>query len=388
MTVGGAPPAARVRAWTRVLLSKAGAKRPSLSVLLCGDRRMRTPNRRFRRIDRPTDVLSFLPFKESSFSLSPSSFLGDLVIDVPYAARQARRRGHSVAREIQISRPRRPTPSRIRSRDGRRHDVPPPATPSLRRLRKGPDGAVTGFGDRERRLLRGRAFAGVFVLFSGFAQALRACPFSAASPSRGRPKRFGTLLSPEHVRISADAGPPHGAGRGPRGLLCLGLRRSRSGSRAVAVLGRRDPPRMDRRRESRDRWVAPRRRRALRGSPGSSSWIPSAPLTPLSRDRRGRGGRPEASGPPDSAKEEATKEAKSALRRRARRPPRARGGARAAGRRLNDRIVGQVATPRPDIVFAQADAPLDEIADLFAVKTKFAGCRSSSSTTARRHRGT
>jgi rRNA maturation RNase YbeY len=102
VTVGGAPPAVRVRAWTRVLLSKAGAKRSSLSVLLCGDVRMKTLNRRFRRIDRPTDVLSFLPFKEISSSLSLSSFLGDLVIDVPYAARQARKRGHPVAREIQI----------------------------------------------------------------------------------------------------------------------------------------------------------------------------------------------------------------------------------------------------------------------------------------------
>src|SRR5512140_3144485 len=106
--VAGAPSAARVRAWTRILLSKAGAKRPlspspSLSVLLCGDRRMRTLNRTWRRIDRPTDVLSFLPFAEiSSSSSSSSSFLGDLVIDVPYAARQARRRGHRVAREVQI----------------------------------------------------------------------------------------------------------------------------------------------------------------------------------------------------------------------------------------------------------------------------------------------
>ena len=106
VTVAGAPRAAQVRAWTRILLSKAGAKRrsspsPSLLVLICGDRRMRTLNRTWRRIDRPTDVLSFLPFKESSSSLPPS-FLGDLVIDVPYAARQARKRGHPVAREIQI----------------------------------------------------------------------------------------------------------------------------------------------------------------------------------------------------------------------------------------------------------------------------------------------
>lgn len=106
--VSGAPPAARVRAWTRSLLSRAGAKRASLSILLCGDARMRTLNRTFRRIDRPTDVLSFPPFKESSSSsfhraaARRGGFLGDLAIDVPYAARQARRRGHGMAREIRI----------------------------------------------------------------------------------------------------------------------------------------------------------------------------------------------------------------------------------------------------------------------------------------------
>lgn len=95
IAVGSSPPAAQVRAWTLKLLSKAGAQRPlSLSILLCGDRRMRSLNRTWRRKDRPTDVLSF--------SSGETRFLGDIVIDVPYAARQARRRGHTPAREVQI----------------------------------------------------------------------------------------------------------------------------------------------------------------------------------------------------------------------------------------------------------------------------------------------
>jgi probable rRNA maturation factor len=95
--VAGAPPVARVRTWTRSLLSKAGAKRSlrtSISILLCGDARMRTLNREWRGLDIPTDVLSF-PSGEPGF-------LGDVVIDVPYAARQARRRGHAVSREVRI----------------------------------------------------------------------------------------------------------------------------------------------------------------------------------------------------------------------------------------------------------------------------------------------
>jgi probable rRNA maturation factor len=83
-----------VAAWARSLLLEARAKRASLSVLLCGDARMRSLNRRWRRTDRPTDVLSFPSGEEG--------FLGDLVIDVSYAARQARARGHSLARELKI----------------------------------------------------------------------------------------------------------------------------------------------------------------------------------------------------------------------------------------------------------------------------------------------
>jgi probable rRNA maturation factor len=55
---------------------------------------MRRLNREWRRIDRPTDVLSF-PSGEPGF-------LGDVAIDVPYAARQARRRGHALDREVQL----------------------------------------------------------------------------------------------------------------------------------------------------------------------------------------------------------------------------------------------------------------------------------------------
>ena len=72
----------------------AARSQASVSVLLCGDARMRRLNREFRRIDRPTDVLSF--------PAGDPSFLGDVAIDVPYAARQARRRGHPLDREVQL----------------------------------------------------------------------------------------------------------------------------------------------------------------------------------------------------------------------------------------------------------------------------------------------
>ncbi|MGH9367161.1 MAG: rRNA maturation RNase YbeY, partial [Thermoanaerobaculia bacterium] len=90
--VRGAPPAARVR---RLVAKAAGATRSrprEVSVFYCGDRRMRALNRRYRRKDRPTDVLSF--------PAGGGGLLGDIVISVPYAMRQARRRRERPAAEL------------------------------------------------------------------------------------------------------------------------------------------------------------------------------------------------------------------------------------------------------------------------------------------------
>ena len=89
------PSVRRVAAWTEAALAAADPRgKSAVSVLLCGDARMRRLNREFRKIDRPTDVLSF-PSGEPTF-------LGDVAIDVPYAARQAKKRRHPLEREVQI----------------------------------------------------------------------------------------------------------------------------------------------------------------------------------------------------------------------------------------------------------------------------------------------
>ncbi|MCG6921827.1 MAG: rRNA maturation RNase YbeY [Acidobacteria bacterium] len=66
-----------------------------VSVVLAGDRLLRRLNRDFRGKDRPTDVLSFP-------GAGGDEGLGDVVISVPTAARNARRLGHSVPRELDI----------------------------------------------------------------------------------------------------------------------------------------------------------------------------------------------------------------------------------------------------------------------------------------------
>lgn len=86
--------AARLR---RALQGAARALRVSgeLAVLLCGDARIRGLNRRYRGKDRATDVLAF-PGPGAELGL------GDVAISVPTAARNARRVGSSLARELEV----------------------------------------------------------------------------------------------------------------------------------------------------------------------------------------------------------------------------------------------------------------------------------------------
>jgi rRNA maturation RNase YbeY len=93
-SASSAPPASRVRR----LLGRAARglrdRHREVSVLFCGDRRMAGLNRRWRRENRSTDVLAF------PAAGGDVGFLGDIVISVPYAMRQARRRGEPPSREI------------------------------------------------------------------------------------------------------------------------------------------------------------------------------------------------------------------------------------------------------------------------------------------------
>lgn len=62
---------------------------------------MRTLNRTYRGIDRPTDVLSF-SMREGAFPRIQPDVLGDIVIAVPVALRQASAAGHDLHREVDL----------------------------------------------------------------------------------------------------------------------------------------------------------------------------------------------------------------------------------------------------------------------------------------------
>jgi probable rRNA maturation factor len=87
---------ARVRARARRHLRVLGREQAGLSLLLAGDRTLRTLNRRWRGIDRPTDVLSFPAHHPAG--VGPE--LGDLAISLDTAARRAAREGRSLLAEV------------------------------------------------------------------------------------------------------------------------------------------------------------------------------------------------------------------------------------------------------------------------------------------------
>jgi probable rRNA maturation factor len=70
-----------------------------VSVLFVGDAAMRSLNRRYRKKDRATDVLSF-SFREGAGWTVQPDLLGDIVISVPAARRQARTAGVPFSQEI------------------------------------------------------------------------------------------------------------------------------------------------------------------------------------------------------------------------------------------------------------------------------------------------
>jgi rRNA maturation RNase YbeY len=77
----------------------SGEKRTgAVNVVLIGDTRMRTLNRRFRGLDRTTDVLSFC--YDDDEGDKPPPLIGEVFISVPQAERRSRSAGHDLSDEI------------------------------------------------------------------------------------------------------------------------------------------------------------------------------------------------------------------------------------------------------------------------------------------------
>ena len=95
------PPKALVselRARAQAMLEALNLNNAELSILLCGDRTIRRLNRDYRDKDRPTDVLAFE--MGEPFPGAVGVLLGDVVISLPTAKRQARVKDWPLVEEI------------------------------------------------------------------------------------------------------------------------------------------------------------------------------------------------------------------------------------------------------------------------------------------------
>lgn len=70
-------------------------------VVITGDETLHEMNRRYRGVDRPTDVLAFPDDRQGPFGGQPR-YLGDVLISYPRAEEQAAAAGHSTLAELQL----------------------------------------------------------------------------------------------------------------------------------------------------------------------------------------------------------------------------------------------------------------------------------------------
>ncbi len=89
-----------LRSFLRDVAASTDAGDQAVTVALVGDHRIQALNRDFRGYDKPTDVLAFT----SGDAVEPNGqpYLGDIVISVETADRQARRRGSELRRELKV----------------------------------------------------------------------------------------------------------------------------------------------------------------------------------------------------------------------------------------------------------------------------------------------
>lgn len=97
----GKPKTADIRKKAGIILAELGLENAELSILLTDDNEIHALNRDYRGKDKPTDVLSFSQ-TEGDFGDIDADMLGDVVISLNTALRQAIENGHSAEREIDV----------------------------------------------------------------------------------------------------------------------------------------------------------------------------------------------------------------------------------------------------------------------------------------------
>jgi len=89
----------------QAVLDAEGHPNEEVTVVLTDDAQIQELNRRYAGVNAPTDVLAFSALEgDPKFVIPPEAtgYLGDIVISIPYAARQAAEQGLPLAMELRL----------------------------------------------------------------------------------------------------------------------------------------------------------------------------------------------------------------------------------------------------------------------------------------------
>ena len=92
-------PTGELKKITAAILKALERSQAELSIALVGDKEMRPLNAKYRKKNKTTDVLSF---RADNPATAKRVLLGDVIISVEQARRQAKERNHSLKREMVI----------------------------------------------------------------------------------------------------------------------------------------------------------------------------------------------------------------------------------------------------------------------------------------------
>ena len=89
----------KIKYWLEQAIENLSVEADEVSIIFTSDEKIREYNREFRNLDHETDVLSF-PFGERN--LEGKINLGDIIISIDAAKRQAQELNHSIDEELKI----------------------------------------------------------------------------------------------------------------------------------------------------------------------------------------------------------------------------------------------------------------------------------------------
>ena len=93
------------RAVNATLANQSESLDSELTIVLTNDIQIQELNRDYLGIDAPTDVLSFPASETDGSEIDPetgATYIGDIIISMPYAAKSAEQAGHPLESEVQL----------------------------------------------------------------------------------------------------------------------------------------------------------------------------------------------------------------------------------------------------------------------------------------------